>query len=142
MRLIEKNCNVCRVKLTKGKNWGKHSNFLCREHFSEYTLALYHKNKEKYLARTKEYFQTDKGKSVWRKASLKSRKIHPERWEARTLLNEAVRRGLLEKMPCQVCGKEKVDGHHYLGYDFPYIVIWLCRKHHILAEHEVKNKVN
>ena len=40
-----------------------------------------------------------------------------------------VKRGLLIKYPCEVCGEVKVEGHHD-DYDKPYEVRWLCKKHH------------
>lgn len=44
----------------------------------------------------------------------------------------AVRKGLLVKDSCLVCGEKKVDGHHYLGYEKEnwLKVKWLCHKHH------------
>lgn len=50
------------------------------------------------------------------------------RW-AHVCLQSALRRGLIERQPCSVCGDEKVDGHHP-DYDRPMFVIWYCRKHH------------
>ena len=41
----------------------------------------------------------------------------------------AIKKGLLERKPCVVCGNEKVDGHHP-DYSKPLEVIWLCRQHH------------
>lgn len=52
-------------------------------------------------------------KAVWAQASLRS----------------ALRRGLVERQPCEQCGAEPADGHHD-DYDRPADVRWLCRKHH------------
>ena len=41
----------------------------------------------------------------------------------------AVKSGRLEKKPCEVCGKLKVDGHHE-DYNKPLEFIWLCPTHH------------
>lgn len=56
------------------------------------------------------------------------------RW-AHIALQNALRRGLVSREPCAVCGAEKVDGHHDPdNYDMPLRVTWLCRRHHV-AEH-------
>ena len=60
------------------------------------------------------------------------RKKYPEKYIAHRLLNNAVRSGKLKRMPCVVCGKEKVEGHHE-DYSKPLDVIWLCKKHHLEA---------
>ncbi|MFK0688015.1 hypothetical protein ACFX5Q_07395 [Mesorhizobium sp. IMUNJ 23033] len=42
----------------------------------------------------------------------------------------ALRRGLIERQPCEVCGTtDNVDGHHP-DYRKPADVIWVCRLHH------------
>lgn len=62
----------------------------------------------------------------WQQANPKARWAHG-------CLQSALRRGLIEREPCAVCGADKVDGHH-ANYDRPMDVIWLCRAHHV-AEH-------
>ena len=46
----------------------------------------------------------------------------------------AVSKGLLVRMPCQVCGDKKTVGHHE-SYDRPLDVVWLCQIHHV-ARHK------
>lgn len=58
------------------------------------------------------------------------------RW-AHVCLASAIRRGLVEREPCEVCGAEPADGHHD-DYDRPADVRWLCRKHH--REHHAREK--
>ena len=48
---------------------------------------------------------------------------------ARVALNYAVNNGKLKRLPCEVCGDPKSDGHHP-NYSMPLEVNWLCRKHH------------
>lgn len=57
------------------------------------------------------------------------RKRHPKRYWAHLALNNALRMGIIEREPCEVCGAEKVDGHHP-DYNRPLDVRWLCRRHH------------
>lgn len=69
---------------------------------------------------TPETQQTRQAK--WRAANPKARWAH-------VALQSALNRGLIERQPCEVCGAEKVDGHHP-DYDKPMAVTWLCRRHH------------
>lgn len=60
------------------------------------------------------------------------RKKNPRKYRAHLDVQSALRRGLLTKQPCEVCGKTRVDAHHP-DYRFPLAVQWLCRKCHIAA---------
>lgn len=61
---------------------------------------------------------------------------NPKAVWAHNALRSALRRGLLERGPCEVCGAEKTDAHHDPDdYDRPMAVRWLCRLHH-KAEHK------
>lgn len=42
---------------------------------------------------------------------------------------KAIKKGLLIRKPCEVCGAEKVHAHHE-DYLKPLEVRWLCPKHH------------
>lgn len=50
------------------------------------------------------------------------------RW-AHIALASALRRGLIERGGCEVCGATEVDGHHD-DYTRPMAVRWFCRLHH------------
>lgn len=55
---------------------------------------------------------------------------HKEEIAAHKLVKEAVRKGLLRKELCAVCGTDvRVHGHHP-DYKQPLKVIWLCHTHH------------
>jgi hypothetical protein len=60
--------------------------------------------------------------ALWQAANAKARWAH-------IALASGLRRGLVERQPCEVCGAEPTDGHHD-DYDAPLRVKWLCRKHH------------
>lgn len=57
------------------------------------------------------------------------RRRNPKAAWAHVALQSALRRGLIERGPCEVCGAEPTDGHHD-DYDRPLAIRWLCRKHH------------
>ena len=48
----------------------------------------------------------------------------------------AIRKGLIIKKPCNVCGHIKSEAHH-ADYYKPLEIIWLCKKHHL----EIHNKI-
>jgi hypothetical protein len=56
---------------------------------------------------------------------------------AQVNLRSKIYAGIIKRMPCQICGEIKTDGHH-TDYSRPYSVIWLCRKHHVAVH---KNKI-
>jgi hypothetical protein len=55
--------------------------------------------------------------------------------------NLALRKGLLIKKPCIICGtSERIEGHHF-DYSKPLEVIWMCKKDHmeLHAHHRREN---
>lgn len=56
--------------------------------------------------------------------------------DARLALNNAIRRGEIQRQPCEVCGTElRVHGHHD-DYTKPLDVRWLCVAHHMAVHAE------
>lgn len=62
---------------------------------------------------------------------------NPKAMWAHAALRSAIKKGLIQRGPCEVCGVEHgqdgaiVDGHHDPErYDEPLAVTWLCRLHH------------
>lgn len=47
---------------------------------------------------------------------------------------KAVKDGAIKRLPCEVCGAEKVEMHHE-NYHKPLDVVFLCRPHHSLVTH-------
>lgn len=52
-----------------------------------------------------------------------------------------VRNGTIKRQPCEICGKEKTDGHHEYYSDSDYKIRWLCHKHHSEL-HGLFNRIN
>ena len=93
------------------------------------TGTKYYHCRECNTERASKYRKTKVGKENIYSAVYKSIKKHQKKQDARILVRLAIESGKLEKLPCEVCGKEKVDGHHE-DYNKPLEVNWLCRKHH------------
>ncbi len=69
----------------------------------------------------------------------KYRKENPEKDFAHGKVNEEVRNGRLNKLPCNVCKEEKVVAHHP-DYSKPLDIIWLCRSHHKEIHNNIKER--
>lgn len=75
------------------------------------------------------------------RAKFPHRKEHAKRIQAKWIsenrdgarahvkVRRAVKSGLIKKMPCEICGAERVHAHHK-DYSKPLDVIWLCPRHH------------
>ena len=90
--------------------------------------------KENYYKRFENKRQYEKIRYQKRKQYASERdKIHrlrnPEKYKARTAVNNAVRDKRIVKKPCEVCGEVNVQAHHG-DYSQPLTVRWLCRKCH------------
>lgn len=99
----------------------------CKVCYQKYDRYRYYTHKEKRLAKERKYYNLHKDKA--NEKSLKSKAKYPEKWKARQDLRNAVASGKIKKLPCEVCGDEKVHGHHE-DYKKPFQVQWLCVKHH------------
>lgn len=72
--------------------------------------------------------QTPARKAFEREKLRRLRHRYPEKWAARYEVDKAIRKGLLRRMPCQICGD--VSEAHHPDYSKPLEVVWLCKKHH------------
>lgn len=57
------------------------------------------------------------------------RERHPEKIRAHKAVRDALRRGELVRLPCEVCGEVRSQAHHH-DYAKPTEVQWLCSLHH------------
>lgn len=55
--------------------------------------------------------------------------------KAQARVAQAIRKGVLKRLPCEVCGDPNSHGHHH-DYSKPLDVWWLCSKHHGEAHHK------
>lgn len=83
--------------------------------------------------RARLYRQTTIGMAKVRNAVYKSILKYPERQKARMKVQYAVKKGvLLKPINCEKCFKRKVVSAHHQDYNFPLLVLWLCRDCHSL----------
>lgn len=77
-----------------------------------------------------------------RQSGVKSRakrwtKDHPDKTRVQQKARRALKRGLIQRLPCAFCGSEKSEMHHD-DYSKPLEVMWLCRSHHARRHLELK----
>ena len=65
---------------------------------------------------------------------------NPERKKCYYAYEHALRSGKLVRLPCEVCGNKKSEGHHE-SYSKPLDVKWLCRKHHYEEHKKLRNQI-
>jgi hypothetical protein len=85
---------------------------------------------------TKAYQALQRKKNAAR--SLSWRKRNPDRIRVNKIVYVEIRSGRLKKQPC-FCGNQKVEAHHE-DYTRPLKIIWLCKKHHVMADKERRNR--
>jgi hypothetical protein len=84
-------------------------------------------NPKKTTAQAARWRKRHPEKSRARQANHKISK--PEHVRAREILNYAIRRGFIVRLPCARCGNVKSEAHHD-DYSRPLHVDWLCKEHH------------
>ena len=93
--------------------------------------ARAYNRKEVVLKRKREWSKEnrDKCSEMYRKWDAKTKAINRHKKQAQGSLQRAVKRGIIIRKPCEICGIKKVHGHHE-DYSKPLKVRWLCVKHH------------
>jgi hypothetical protein len=94
----------------------------------------------KILAYEKSRAQRPERKAMALEYQRKRRKANPGKNAARNAVSNAIRDGRLARMPCEVCGNPKSQGHHS-DYRKKLSVTWLCFKHHRENAHNQKVSV-
>lgn len=54
---------------------------------------------------------------------------NPLKSQAHSIVQWAIKKGRLTKMPCLICDDTQSEAHHE-DYSLPLDVLWLCKKHH------------
>lgn len=67
--------------------------------------------------------------SLYRRYPKENPPRHIVQSRARAAVRKAILAGELTRQPCEVCGVERVHGHHD-DYAKPLKVRWLCALHH------------
>lgn len=109
----------------------------CKECTKKDVALHYQENFEKIQAYEKKRATTPKRRQLNAKYSNKWRKETKGASAAQCKVTRALKKGILVRQACVVCGSEKSHGHHP-DYSKPLSVIWLCQKHHKQAHKEMR----
>ena len=87
-------------------------------------------------ARVEYYREYDRSRPsrVSQETRRKYAKKFPKKLSAHRAVYNAVKKGALEKQPCEVCGEDYVQAHHD-DYAKKLEVTWLCPVHHLSLIH-------
>ena len=86
------------------------------------------------VAARKAYSQTPQGREVAKRAHEKQKLKRPERYKARTILNNEIRSGRIIRPKICKCGaRGRIEAHH-VDYSKPLKVKWLCKSCHVKAD--------
>lgn len=142
-----KKCRVCghRKNIKMFNNDKKNpdgKSYRCKECKKFTTAEYYKKNRLNIIEKAAEYYNQNREyclnyRKKWRIKNKAKHSTWVERWRQNNLhkkyahgvLERAVAKGIVLRGVCEICGKDKVDGHHD-NYSKPLSVRWLCRKHH------------
>ncbi len=83
---------------------------------------IHDKDRSKKIRQTKRYKETHNANRRKPEYKIKER--------AHTIVCKAVKNGILKRLPCEKCGKQKSEAHHD-DYSKPLEVIWFCHTCHM-----------
>lgn len=92
-------------------------------------MEYYYRNKDSEKNRMKEYSSSPNGKRSHFISVYKFRIKNPEKYKAHSIVRKSIRLGILNKLPCFICGNINSHAHHE-DYNNPLDVMWLCPQHH------------
>ena len=87
---------------------------------------------EKYREYERERFLDQDRKKKIIEYHRKMRMLNRIKYKARQAVGNAIRDGLIEREPCEVCGAHDSQAHHD-DYSKPLLIRWLCFVHHRLT---------
>lgn len=102
----------------------------CKDCVKERVKANYRRNREYYAEYDKRRRLRPARKAKLMEYQRRRRERHPDKYQANTMVANAIKSGRLIKEPCVVCGKTKAEAHHP-DYSQPLDVVWMCRTHHM-----------
>lgn len=136
---MKKRCSRCRrsLALSNFNCWPRakvvYVQSKCKPCLLQYKREWNFKHRKKLNKQKRAYFRTQHGKEVHSRNSATYKKRYRGKCWARWTLNNAIRDGRIKRLPCEVCGNPKSEGHHK-NYTEPFVVRWLCQVHHRIEE--------
>lgn len=96
----------------------------------EYFRNRYKQQRERLLALNRAYRKTAAGKISQARSDIRAQLKFPEKRRARRIIEWEIKKGTVQKQPCEKCGLLNNVHAHHEDYSKPLEVVWLCVKHH------------
>lgn len=119
----DKTCKECRKARVRANRLEK------AEYYRQYDKKRF-KEDPRVKERHKRYQQTEQGKAASDKAKAKWKEKNKIKRAVHMITGNAIRSGILQKMPCEQCGSTVRIHAHHDDYLKPLNVRWLCAAHH------------
>lgn len=129
-----KKCKDCGLEKQNNDFYGIQGE--CKKCTQKRVQLNYRINIKHYIKYEKNRFKDKERKINVLKYQRIRRHKYPIKNKARQDVYKSLKKGILVKKPCEVCGYLKVEAHHE-DYNKPLDVIWLCRKHHLEKEGKI-----
>lgn len=100
----------------------------CRRIYDRQMSRIKAKTPQK-IAQVTRWHHSEHGKLMLRISRAKRVLLHKEKFIAKEIIENLVRRGIIQRQSCVNCGNKNSQGHHP-DYSKPLEVIWLCQAHH------------
>ena len=140
-----KKCKKCGIKKDNNNfNKSSHStdglHYWCKNCRREYRITNYARFSVTNKEYKKEYNSKNKDKNNTN--SKKYYNLNIEKQKAKAAVSRAIKKGIMIKECCEICGNIKSEAHHYSYLKHHWLdVVWLCRCHH-QREHARLNGIN
>jgi hypothetical protein len=126
-------CSTCRkfkpcIAYQQNKLRTRGYDYTCKECYKIVDATRYYRNREQRLIKEKKRYEKMSKEKIAERSRF-SKERNPEKWKARQDLRNAITKGTIKRLPCEVCHKPKAHAHHE-DYAKPFEVKWLCQKHH------------
>lgn len=143
-------CEVCGIEFARKASEVKRNRKLGRKSLCSRGCSVTYKNKlPENRKKVSEHNRTLTGNKNpnWKggisnvESVLKSRSKYPERYAARKKLQQAVKKGLIQKPErCELCNRKRYITAHHEDYEEPLEVMWLCRECHGVADRSLRER--
>lgn len=122
-------CLTCGCTMTATSAMVRWHKYICMPCEAKRCVERRRNTPDSIRAAGKRYVATEKGRAVRAQSSRKYSASNPEKCLAHRKANDAIKRGTLTRLPCEVCGAMPSEAHHD-DYSKPLDVRWLCLPHH------------
>lgn len=124
-----KYCSEKCQRIGARKSWNKYS-AKNRDSRNAYHRDRYAADPVAVMKRIVEYLRTPEGKRARQRTDKNQRQSFPEKIKARSAVAVALRKGVIQRQPCEFHPCSRTAQAHHDDYSKPLAVRWLCADHH------------